>query len=87
MRTSFKTTIAASLAALTIGLTVLGSTPASANQWHHHGFWGPGIALGVIGLAAGAAYAASEESDCIRYRPVYNHWGQYVGDREVNVCY
>lgn len=88
MRPSPKTTVAASLAALVLGMSVLGSTPASAHQWSHHGgFWGPGIALGVIGLAAGAAYAASEDSDCVRERPVYDRYGHYVGTREVNVCY
>ena len=88
MRTSFKSTIAASLAALTLGLAVLGSTPAAAKPWpNHHGFWGPGLALGVIGVAAGAAAYSASEDDCLRSRPVYDHRGNYVGDRTVNVCY
>jgi hypothetical protein len=89
MRTSLRTNVAASLAALTIGLAVLGATPASADSWHHHGyhhgFWGPGIALGVLGLAAGAAYEASQDN-CVEYRPSYDRWGHYVGQRPVNVC-
>jgi hypothetical protein len=88
MRTSLKNTIVASLAALTLGLAVVGSTPAAAKPWNHYhgGFWGPGIALGVIGLAGAAAYAASED-DCIRHRPIYDHWGNYMGERSFNVCY
>lgn len=88
MRASFKTAVAGSLAALAFGVSVLGSTaPAAAHGWHHHGFWGPGIAFGVLGLAAAGAYAASEESDCVRERPIYDRYGYYVGTREVNVCY
>jgi hypothetical protein len=90
MRTSVKTAVAGSLAALVLSMSVLGSTPASAGGWgwHHHGFgWGPGIAIGVLGLAAAGAYAASEDSSCIRERPVYDRYGYYVGTREVNVCY
>lgn len=86
MRPSFKTTIAASLAALTLGLAVVGATPASAKPWphpgFHHGFWGPGIGLGLIGLAAGAAYA----DNCVEYRPIYDRWGHYIGQQPINVC-
>jgi hypothetical protein len=86
MRTSIRSTIVASLAALTLGLAVVGSTPAAAHEhWHHGGFWGPGLALGVLGLAGAAAYAS--EDDCLRSRPIYDHWGNYIGQRTVNVCY
>jgi hypothetical protein len=88
MRPSIKTTIAASLAALTLGLAVVGSTPASAHPWphngFHHGFWGPGIGLGILGLAAAGAYAASQ--DCVEYRPIYDRWGHYMGQEPINVC-
>ncbi len=53
---------------------------------HHHYGWGPYAAAGVIGLAAGAAIA-SNNYDCTRYQPVYDRWGNYIGNRPVNVCY
>jgi hypothetical protein len=94
MRTAVKKTLAASLAAVTLGLAVVGSaTPASAHYWPHggygyhhgHGFWGPGVALGVFGLAAGAV-AVSQYDDCVRYRPAYDSYGNYVGREAVNIC-
>jgi hypothetical protein len=48
--------------------------------------WGPVAAAGVFGLAAGAAIA-SENPGCIRYQPMYDNWGNYIGQRAVNVCY
>jgi hypothetical protein len=79
-------TLAATLAAVTLSLAVAGPTPASAHPWQHgggHG-WGPGLALGVIGLAAGAI--AASQYDCVRYTPVYDAYGNYIGRRPVNVC-
>jgi hypothetical protein len=91
MRTSLKNTTAASLAALAIGLAVV--SPASAHSWHHsgfhghHGFYGPGLALGVFGLAAGAiAASAVSEDSCVEYRPIYDRWGNYIGQQPINVC-
>jgi hypothetical protein len=92
MRSSLKNTLAASLAALTIGLTLVNPAPASAHNWHpggfhgHHGFWGPGLALGVFGLAASAVAYSSYEDNCIEYRPTYDRWGNYMGRQPVNVC-
>lgn len=79
--------VIASLAALALGAAVLGASPASAHSWHgwrHHGYWGPGVAFGVLGLAAGAI--AASQYECVRYRPVYDGYGNYVGRRAVNIC-
>jgi hypothetical protein len=84
---NFKKTVAAALAALTLGLAVASPTPASAHYWHggyHRGFWGPGVAFGVLGLAAGAI--AASQYECVRYRPVYDAYGRYMGQEPVNVC-
>ena len=54
--------------------------------YHHHYGWGPYAAVGVLGLAAGAAIAANND-DCTRYQPIYDRWGNYIGNRPVNVCY
>jgi hypothetical protein len=91
MRTSLKNTIAASLAALTLGLAIVGAPPASAKPWPHpggyghRGFFGPGLALGLFGLAAAGAIAASEDN-CVEYRPTYDRWGNYMGRQPINVC-
>ena len=84
MRTVFGKTVAASLAALVLGSSLAASTPASANPWHHHGYWGPAVALGVFGLAAGAI--AASEYDCVRYRPVFDRYGNFIGREPVNIC-
>jgi hypothetical protein len=86
MRNTVKKTVVGALAALTLSAAVIGATPASAGGWHHHhyGFWGPGVALGVLGLAAGAM--AASEYECVRYQPIYDAYGNYVGRRAVNVC-
>jgi len=93
MNASLKKTVAGAMAALTLSFAVFAAAPASAGPWwpHHHGYWGgwgPVAAAGVIGLAAGAAIASDNYNyDCVRYRPVYDRWGNYIGDRPVNVCY
>ena len=89
MRNTVKKTIAVSLAALTLATAAISATPASAHNWHgggwhHGGFWGPAAAIGVIGLAAGAI--AASQYECVRYQPVYDAYGNYVGQRAVNVC-
>ena len=55
---------------------------------HPHGpDWGvAGIGFG-IGLGLGVMEAGIEEESCIRYRPVYDDYGNYRGRRAVNVCY
>ena len=82
MRASLKTTVAASLAAITLIASV---AAADAYPWRHghwrHGYgWGPGIAFGVIGAGVLA-------NSCLRSTPVYDAWGHYVGRRVINVCY
>jgi hypothetical protein len=91
MRNTLKSSIALSLAALTLvaGLAASAS-PASAkpiiipHPYHgfHHGF-GPWFGLGVVGAVAAAGYAADS---CIEYRPIYDRWGNYLGRTAVNVC-
>ena len=90
---SLKTSIALSLAALTLG-TALSSTPVAAkpmfpvfpHPYHHfhHGWgWGPGIAFGLAGAAVAADVAAAS---CTAYRPIYDQSGIYLGQQAVNVC-
>jgi hypothetical protein len=90
MNASLKTSVAGTLAALTLAFAVFAAAPASAGPgwWvsHHHYGWGPYAAVGVLGLAAGAAIAANNY-DCTHYVPVYDRWGNYLGDRPVNGCY
>ncbi|MBV8567372.1 MAG: hypothetical protein JO366_19820 [Methylobacteriaceae bacterium] len=85
---TFKKTVAASLAALTLAFGIAASsTPASA-FWKKPGgaFVGGligGLALGAI--AAGAA--ASEEGDCyVTRQRVYDDYGNFMGYRPVQVC-
>jgi hypothetical protein len=90
MNASMKKTVAGTMAAMTLAFAVFAAAPASAGpMWwgnHQHFGWGPFAAAGVIGLAAGAAIA-SNNYDCTRYQPVYDRWGNYIGNRPVNVCY
>jgi hypothetical protein len=88
MRNTITKTIAATLAAVALSLAVSAS-PASAGGWHggwhhHGGFWGPGVAFGVFGLAAGAI--AASQYECVRYRPAYDGYGNYIGQQAVNIC-
>jgi hypothetical protein len=56
---------------------------------HHPGFYGgfgPGFALGVVGGAIAASSAYEPPDPCIQYRPVYDAWRNYIGQRPVNVC-
>ena len=90
MNASLKKSVAGTMAALTLAFAVFAAAPASAHPmwWGHHGYgygWGPWAAAGVIGLAAGAAIA-SNNYDCTRYQPIYDRWGDDIGDRPVNVC-
>jgi hypothetical protein len=51
--------------------------------------WGPAVGLGVLGLAAGTAIASAPyygDDGCWQVRPTYNSYGQFIGNRNVNVC-
>ena len=65
--------LVATAALATLGATGLASTQASACNY------GYGYSL--------PSYEAHElDGDCIRYRPTYDDWGNYIGRRPVNVC-
>jgi hypothetical protein len=42
------------------------------------------LAFGLFGAAIATGIAA--ESYCVRYVPVYDAWGNYIGNRAVNAC-
>lgn len=46
------------------------------------------VGLGILGAAAIAAGAANAEPrECwVERRPVYDRWGNYIGDRNTRVC-
>jgi hypothetical protein len=56
--------------------------------WHGRG-WG-GAGWGLAGLAAGAAILGAESGyyggGCWQSRPVYDAYGHYLGNRNVEVC-
>ena len=95
MNTTFKKTLTASLAALTLGMTVLSTaTPANARG-------GGLLAAGIIGglalgaIAAGSAHAAPGYyapqrvygGECwLERRAIHNRWGDVVGSRRIKVC-
>jgi hypothetical protein len=83
----------ATIAAVTLGLTIAStSTPAAAwgHRYYGHGGHGGGaIAAGLIGGLAVGAIAASAANDyysCVGRVPVYNSWGEIVGYRRARVA-
>jgi hypothetical protein len=59
--------------------------------WHGGG-WGWGLPL-AAGALAGAALAAPYyyggyygDAGCVAYQPSYDQWGNYLGQRPVNMC-
>jgi hypothetical protein len=80
MRASLVKSVAVSIAALTFGMA-LSASPAAAKP--KFGFWGPGLAFGIIGAAVAADIAYSH---CIEHRPIFDRWGNYIGRQTVNVC-
>ena len=96
--TAVKKTIAAGLAALTLGTaTIATSSPAEA--WWRYG-WGAPVAAGVLGgLAAGAIIGSAVRpyaygpygygpygAPCVRRRPVYDGYGNFAGYRPGRVA-
>jgi hypothetical protein len=88
MRASLKKSIALSLAGLTLAIGIAASaTPASAHihfgggGWNHgwNHFWGHGFGVGYAG-----GYG---DDSCLRYRPTFDSWGNFIGRRAVDVCY
>ena len=107
------TAIALTALFLGFGVAAATSTPVAAagpgfyhrgywggGHWHG-GWWGPGIGLGILGLAAGAAIASQPyygpspyygpgygpgPDGCMAYQPVYAPGGRYLGRRWVDVC-
>ncbi len=70
-----------------LAILALAAAPASAHPFphHHHGFWGgPGFVFGLAGAAIAATLAA--DAYCVRYEPVYDDYGNYMGRRRVNEC-
>jgi hypothetical protein len=97
MRTTSKTAVAASLAALLLGLTATASNADgrwSGGGWHHGwhgGGWGPAVGLGIAGgLATGAIIGSMTPpyayNGCYQSQPIYDAYGNYVGNQTVNVC-
>ena len=83
MRASLKSTLAATLAALSLTASVAAADAHPFwphGQWHHGFGWGPAFAFGVFG-------GAIATDSCLRYRPVYDAYGNYVGRHLINVCY
>ena len=88
MNTTFKKTIAGTLAALTLGLAVATSATPAAAGWRHHGP-GFGILGGlVVGAIAATAIAnAPYGEECYMSRQaVYDDYGNFMGYRRMRVC-
>jgi hypothetical protein len=95
--TAIRKILTASLATVTLGVTMAATaTPAAAwcgphgCRGHHHG-WGAGAAAaGIIGgLALGAIAASAAQPDystCLTRERVYDDYGRYVGTRRVRVA-
>ena len=79
---ALKVTIISAAAVLT-----LATAPAFAGpHWHghSHGYWGgPGLVFGLAGAALLAGVAAET---CVRYEPIFDAYGNYMGRRPVNMC-
>ena len=63
------------------------------NGYWYNGWWGPAIAAGVLTGAAiasypywGSGYGYGGGGGCWQYRPTYDGYGNYLGQRWVSVC-
>jgi hypothetical protein len=81
--TTSKTAVAASLAALLLGLT---ATASNADLWWGGGGWHHGWHYGWHGGGWGPAIGSYAYSRCYQSRPIYDAYGNYVGNQTVNVC-
>ncbi len=71
-------------AAVALGLGLAASAPASAHIHFGGGHWGHwgGFGFGV------ADYGGYYDNDsCLRWRPVFDRYGNFVGRHAVNICY
>jgi hypothetical protein len=65
-----------------------------AGHWRHgywhNGWWGPAVVAGVaVGALATYPYSSGYDYDngCWAYEPVYDAYGNYLGQQYVNICY
>ena len=58
-----------------------------AGYWRHGywqgGWWGPAF---VTGVAVGAMATYPYDSDCWVNEPIYDAYGDYLGQQKVNLC-
>jgi hypothetical protein len=82
---ALRTTLVATAIALALGLAA--SAPASAHMhfghggFGHFGGWGGGYGLGIVDAGG------YDDDSCVRWRSIFDRYGDYVGRRPVNVCY
>ena len=87
MTTIFRKTLAAAMTTAVIAGS-LAATPASAKYGRNAAFFG-GLAIGALAggaFAGGYGYGGGYGGCWIDSRPVYNHWGDIIGYRNVRVC-
>ncbi|KAA0700459.1 BA14K family protein [Neorhizobium sp. P12A] len=63
------------ISAAAAALAVASISPASADDWHHHGYYNNGWAVGAAGLATGLIVGSA-----IASQPRYVEPGYYYGD-------
>lgn len=89
MNTLTKKIATASIAALTLGVSIAASSAPAEARWGRNAAFFGGAAAGLVGAAiiANRAYAAPVYGGCwIEKRAVYNAWGDFAGYRRIRVC-